>query len=116
MKTINGYRCNPDAGLIYGKRQNRPIGRVDGRGYIQISACGHVGLAHRMIWESVHGPIPDGLQINHKNGVKTDNRISNLELVTGSENVKHAYRIGLKDARGCKNGRYKHGLYVGQKS
>ncbi|HHA2946403.1 TPA: HNH endonuclease signature motif containing protein [Stenotrophomonas maltophilia] len=53
-------------------------------------------LAHRVVWEAAVGPIPLGLQVNHKNGVKTDNRLCNLELVTPSENLRHAHRIGLK--------------------
>lgn len=36
-----------------------------------------------------------GLQINHKDGVKNNNSLSNLEYVTASENVRHAFRIGL---------------------
>ena len=35
------------------------------------------------------------LEVNHKNGIHYDNRLSNLELVTHTENMDHAYRTGL---------------------
>jgi hypothetical protein len=50
---------------------------------------------HRLVWEAHRDKIPKGFQINHKNGIKNDNRLCNLEVLTPSENGKHAYRIGL---------------------
>lgn len=42
------------------------------------------------------GERKPGLQINHKNGIKTDNQVENLEYVTPSENLNHAVKIGTK--------------------
>lgn len=50
-------------------------------------------FAHRIVWRALVGRIPDGMQINHKNGVKTDNRIENLEVVTPQQNCHHAIRV-----------------------
>lgn len=42
--------------------------------------------------------------VNHKDGIKTNNKLSNLEYVTSSENNKHAYDIGLKTSAVIKHG------------
>ena len=42
---------------------------------------------HRMAWEEVHGPIPDGMVIDHINGDTHDNRIENLRCISQSHNV-----------------------------
>lgn len=98
------YRVDPEQGVVYGLR-GRPW-RRRAKGYVQVRGSdGRYYSAHRLIWEAVNGPIPAGLEINHINGDKADNRIANLELVTPSENSLHAYRAGLTSARGEKNGR-----------
>lgn len=51
---------------------------------------------HRLITECFLGKIPDKLVVNHKNGIKTDNRLENLEYVTVSYNVTHSYKTGLR--------------------
>lgn len=52
-------------------------------------------LVHRLVWMSRFGKIPSKMVINHIDGNKQNNDISNLECVTQSENVKHAWRTGL---------------------
>ena len=103
---LAGYTFNAEQGVVIGKR-GKPVGRLDTHGYVAVSDGGHTYRAHRMIWQHVHGQIPAGMEINHKNGIKTDNRIENLELVTRSENALHASRTGLTDYAGERNGRAK---------
>ena len=59
--------------------------------------------AHRLVFRHFKGPIPSGLTVNHKNGIKTDNRPENLELATMAEQVAHAVTVlgvGQLDRRG----------------
>jgi hypothetical protein len=70
------------------------------KGYIQVYLCKDgkkfTTLIHRLIAQ-VFIPNPENKpQINHINGIKTDNRIENIEWCTNSENQLHAFRTGLK--------------------
>jgi hypothetical protein len=42
---------------------------------------------------------PDGYVVNHKDGVKVNNQLSNLEWTTQSKNISHSYDIGLRDRK-----------------
>lgn len=117
LPEVRGHRVDVDLGVVYG-RGPAPITSRNSYGYVVLAVAPdrkrrHLS-AHRLVWEAVHGPIPDGMEINHINGVKDDNRIANLEMVTPGENQRHAHRTGLKRADGEHNGRYKHGRYVGK--
>ena len=60
---------------------------------------------HRMVAMAfIRMPEP-GEQVNHNNGIKTDNRVANLEYVSCRENVRHCWDNGLHTAEHCRGAR-----------
>ena len=51
---------------------------------------------HRLVARAYLKDYDDKLQVNHINGIKDDNRVENLEMVTLQENIKHSILTGLK--------------------
>jgi uncharacterized protein (DUF433 family) len=84
-------RTNGKAGRLLRLSSSR-----DGYAQVGLSRPGKNPIGrrvHRLVWEAFQGGIPDGHVINHINGVKTDNRLENLEVVTCRENTLHAFRV-----------------------
>lgn len=46
-------------------------------------------MVHRLVYEAFNGQIPEGMQIDHVNGIKNDNRLVNLRCVTHKENMNN---------------------------
>lgn len=86
------------------------IGFTDPEGYLQVRAMidgrRHYAAAARLVWRHFKGPIPQGLTVNHQDGRKQNNRPTNLELATYSEQRLHAVQVlgaGHHDVKGSSN-------------
>ncbi len=66
----------------------------------------YMPLLHRLMAEAFLDNPNNYPQINHINGIKTDNRLENLEWCSASENQKHAYKTGLSETRFNENARH----------
>jgi Mor family transcriptional regulator len=73
---------------------------VDKDGYLKVSLSkenvAKQYFVHRLVGKSFLNNISNLPQINHKDGIKTNNKASNLEWSTALENLSHAYANGLK--------------------
>jgi hypothetical protein len=72
----------------------------------------HSKTVHSLVAEAFIGPRPEGLEINHKNGIKHDNTVANLEYLTSAENKRHAVRMNL----GNKKRDYSNRNYKGSRN
>lgn len=93
--------CNKEGDLLYFNR--RPVKLYyNNKGYVFCSLLYKTKLVHRLIaltWI----PNPDNKpQVNHIDGNKTNNKVENLEWVTGLENMQHATMTGLRDTEKMK--------------
>jgi HNH endonuclease/NUMOD4 motif-containing protein len=62
-------------------------------------------MVHLLVARAFLGPCPEGHEANHKDGDLDNNRISNLEYVTPSQNVRHSLDVlGVKRAQGSRHG------------
>lgn len=102
-KDYSNYEIYED-GHIWSYKSNKFLKQKttkDGYKEVWLSNNGKIKsyLVHRIVYEAVTGePIPEGLQVNHINECKTDNRFENLNLMTPKENLN----FGTRNARMAK--------------
>ena len=95
VKSLSRFKKGKNGSLVPVKeRILKP--RINQYGYYQVAlfknSIGKWYQMHRLVWEAFNGKIPEGLQVNHINEIKSDNRLSNLNLMTPKENCNWGSR------------------------
>jgi hypothetical protein len=95
------------SGKVYSNRQGglkELKSNLDYKGYPRVDIyCGRGAarlhrMIHRLVLETFVGPRPPGFTCDHKDGIKTNNALDNLEWVTVGENNRRAWAMGLCEA------------------
>ena len=102
-KEISGYEniySVSDTGMVRNDRTGNLIGQWICHGYLYVKLCNNyrseTKRVHRLVAEAFCKKEVGKTDVNHINGDKQDNRAENLEWVTKSENMQHAFENGLQ--------------------
>lgn len=93
------------AGTARGRHSNPVAGSVNRLGYRQIKIGKKSYLAHRIVWAIVHGVWPRK-HVDHIDGSKDHNAVTNLRLVTASQNMQNLAVTGRRSVSGLVGASY----------
>jgi hypothetical protein len=98
IKDYPNYSITED-GLVFSHNYNKYLSPFNSSGYLRYRLLNNNKaknfLAHRLVAEAFITNTGEGVIVNHKDGNKKNNNVSNLEWCTYSENQKHAYDNNL---------------------
>ena len=114
---ITGSFVWRDVGACGRASAGKSPGRITSAGYHDIGLRGRRYFAHRLAWLHVHGVWPKGV-IDHIDGDKLNNKISNLRDVTHAQNMHNTKirvdnNIGVQGVTLTRTGKYRASISIG---
>lgn len=120
IKSIFNY--DPDSGVITFRHSRKPLSTMSTNGYLVARLGNEFFMSHRIAWVIINGMIPEGVEVDHMDGDKLNNRIENLRLVSHSVNMKNVGKrksntSGVTGVTITKSGKYRarvksNGVYI----
>lgn len=107
IRSLDRWRDNGTGRYIQKGRILKP--GKNSKGYLTVILCKDrkkkTFLVHRLVWETFNSEIPECMQVNHINEIKTDNSVWNLNLMTNQENCnwgRHNLNVSKSKINGGK--------------
>lgn len=98
ISNLGNVKSLPRKKTIKQERILKP--KLNKNGYLEVALCKNSNYkmcrVHKLVAKSFLNNPKNKTQVNHKNGIKIDNEVSNLEYCTPSENIRHAWDNGFK--------------------
>lgn len=83
-------------GIIKRIKDDKLLSGILRNGYVRYNLKGKLYSTHRLVYETFIGSIPQGMVIDHIDGDKSNNELSNLRCISQSENAINAQKNGHK--------------------
>lgn len=106
-RSLDDFVSQQTCNVWNAKNAGRSAGCVDASGYVRIAINRARYYAHRLVWVWCRGAIADGLNIDHADGNRANNNITNLNLATITDNnrnmrLRSDNRSGVAGVDWCK--------------